>query len=391
MVLIEATSNQVDQFGGYSGMTPDAFAATAVRMAEKAGLARENLLLGGDHLGPNRWRDLPADQGMSRARDLVAAYSAAGFQKIHLDASMRLAGDGGDPREPLDDEIVSTRAAELCEAAEEAFSGPDEKAPLYVIGTEVPPPGGATSEDQIRVTDAAAARRTIEKTRAAFQRRGLEEAWERVVGLVVQPGVEFGDASIHDYEPARAADLSRVVLDYPGMGFEAHSTDYQTRGALAALADDHFCILKVGPWLTFALREALFALADMERELLSGHFDVILSDLKETLDGVMLRRPEHWQGYYTGSEDDTRFKRRFSFSDRCRYYWPDAAVQSATERLMTNLAENPLPLSLLSQYMPLEYTMIREGILDGDPRVLALSRVLRVLDTYRVALGGDPQ
>jgi D-tagatose-1,6-bisphosphate aldolase subunit GatZ/KbaZ len=390
LVLIEATSNQVDQYGGYTGMKPADFAALVKGMAEAAGLPREGFLLGGDHLGPNRWQSLPADQAMDNARKLVAAYSAAGFQKIHLDASMRLPGDPGRPEVPLDDDVVSDRAAELCEAAEEAWSGPEDGAPLYVIGTEVPPPGGAqTAEDPIDVTQPEAARRTVETTREAFRRRGLDRAWERVVALVVQPGLEFGDASIYDYRSGGAHHLSPVILDYPGLVFEAHSTDYQTAGGLASLVRDHFCILKVGPWLTFALREALFGLADMERELLSGHFDVILSDLKETLDGVMLRRPEHWQGYYTGSEDETRFKRRFSFSDRCRYYWPDAAVKNATERLMTNLTENPIPLSLLSQYMPVQYALIREGALAPDPRVLVLNRVSQVLQMYSDAFAGE--
>ena len=54
------------------------------------------------------------------------------------------------------------------------------------------------------------------------------------------------------------------------MVFEAHSTDYQTAGALRALVEDRWAILKVGPALTFALREALFALSAIEEELIAA-------------------------------------------------------------------------------------------------------------------------
>ena len=55
-VLIEATSNQVDQFGGYTGMTPAGFRDLVGDIADRAGLPRDRVVLGGDHLGPNVWR-----------------------------------------------------------------------------------------------------------------------------------------------------------------------------------------------------------------------------------------------------------------------------------------------------------------------------------------------
>ncbi len=101
-------------------------------------LGAERLILGGDHLGPNPWRALPAAEAMQRAETMVAEYARAGFGKIHLDASMAC---GGDP-ERLSDEVVAERAARLCRAAESACGA--GVAPVYVIGTEVPVPGGAT-------------------------------------------------------------------------------------------------------------------------------------------------------------------------------------------------------------------------------------------------------
>ncbi len=51
--LIEATCNQVNQEGGYTGMTPAAFRDFVFAIADRVGFARDRVLLGGDHLGPN--------------------------------------------------------------------------------------------------------------------------------------------------------------------------------------------------------------------------------------------------------------------------------------------------------------------------------------------------
>ncbi len=59
VLLIEATSNQVDQFGGYTGMTPPQYRDYVGTLADEEGFPRERLILGGDHLGPNAWQKRP--------------------------------------------------------------------------------------------------------------------------------------------------------------------------------------------------------------------------------------------------------------------------------------------------------------------------------------------
>src|SRR3954449_11289773 len=66
-VLIEATSNQVDQFGGYTGMRPTDFRDLVLGIADDEGFPRDRVILGGDHLGPNRWQGQPADAAMANA------------------------------------------------------------------------------------------------------------------------------------------------------------------------------------------------------------------------------------------------------------------------------------------------------------------------------------
>lgn len=383
-LLIEATSNQVDQFGGYTGMTPADFRSFVCGLADSLNSSQDMLILGGDHLGPNRWQNLPAEQAMANADDLIKSYVAAGFKKIHLDCSMSCANDPV----PLTDEIVAERAARLAKVAEETcIAHFGESDLVYVIGTEVPVPGGAHEAlTELAVTTPDAARATLQAHYHAFEKRGLEGIWPRIIALVVQPGVEFDHTHIIDYQPQKAVSLSKMVEDYDTLIFEAHSTDYQTPQSLRQLVKDHFAILKVGPALTFALREALFSLAAIEEELLPAKAS---SGLRHVLESVMLDRPEYWQSHYHGDGNARRLARGYSYSDRVRYYWPDSQIDEAFERLVRNLADEPIPLPLISQYLPLQYVKVREGDLSATPRELIINHIQDILQQYHCASLGD--
>jgi len=390
LLLIESTSNQVNQFGGYTGQTPAEFAKFVHELAAARRFPRERIILGGDHLGPHVWRKEPSGAAMKKAREMIAAYVRAGFTKIHLDASMPCADDEVEPSRPLSDEIVSARTARLCEAAEEAHRMLSRSAtpPSYVIGTEVPVPGGeefGSRAPQVTRTEYLA--RTLAVAKKAFLVCGLESPWERVIAVVVQPGAEFGDTTVFPYDSRKAQPLSRFVTrSWTGV-YEAHSTDYQTRTTLRQMVMDHFAILKVGPWLTFAFREALFALATIEKEWLSGRNEVSLSGLPETVEKAMLNNPAHWKSYYHGEENALRIARRYSYSDRMRYYWPQPAVAAALQRLLHNLCAYPAPTSLLSQYLPCQSEAVRTGELQNEPEALIRHKILEVLDQYAYACG----
>lgn len=379
-LLIEATSNQVDQYGGYTGMTPADFRSFVQRLADQHHFPRNSLILGGDHLGPNRWQDKPAVQAMDHADELIRSYVAAGFNKIHLDCSMSCADD---PR-PLTDEIVAGRAARLARIAEQTAREQDIADDLvYVIGTEVPVPGGAHEQlNDLAVTTPQAAKATLEAHRHAFEQMGLSDLWPRIIGLVVQPGVEFDHTQVIDYQPEKSLALSEVIAASDTMVFEAHSTDYQTPQALQHLVRHHFSILKVGPGLTFALREALFSLAAIERETRPVYQ---CSGLRQVLENVMLEHPEHWQQHYHGDGAALRLARGYSFSDRVRYYWPDRQIDEAYARLMHNLGDEVIPLPLISQYLPIQYARIRAGQLAATAHELIIDHIQDVLRQYHAA------
>lgn len=368
-VLIEATCNQVNQEGGYTGMTPADFRDFTLSIAAAEGFDPAFLVFGGDHLGPNPWRHLPADQAMERARVMIAAYAAAGFSKLHLDCSMSCAGDPV----PLPDATIAARAADLARVAESHAPLP----PVYVIGTEVPVPGGALElVEHLAVTRPGDAAATVALHRAEFARAGIEAAFARVIGLVVQPGVEFGNENVVAYQPEAARALV-AALDGLPLVYEAHSTDYQTTEALSALVRDGFAILKVGPGLTFALREALYGLDQIATELHPGR-----PSLRAAMEALMLDRPEHWARYYPGTPDHQRLQRHFSYSDRIRYYWTDPRAQAAVAALMATLGDAPLPEPLISQYLGALYPAVMAG--EAAPTAPALIRaaITRMLDSY---------
>jgi len=379
LALIEATSNQVNQEGGYTGMTPVAFRDFVNAIAARTGFPIDRLLLGGDHLGPNAWTSLPAERAMANAVTMVADYVRAGFGKIHLDCSMSC----DDDPVPLAETEVAERAARLCRAAEDAYAGDAADAPVYVIGTEVPVPGGAAEDlAELAVTTPEAARATLDLQRRVFAAANLDAAWERVIAIVVQPGVEFDHDKVVDYRPDAAAALSATIEAVPGVVYEAHSTDYQTATALAALVRDHFAILKVGPGVTFALREALWALDTIERETIDA---AARGNLRDITIARMHAEPIHWRRYYhaTGAARDLQLQ--YSLSDRVRYYWPDPAIAAAQDRLFANLRQTPTSSALLSQYLSAAHAAVRAGRATRDPVDLVVAHIAVTLDNYWMA------
>lgn len=388
VLLIEATANQVDQYGGYTGMKPADFMAMIGKLSEKTGLPMERIILGGDHLGPLTFAGYEEEKAMAEARELIRQYVLAGFTKIHIDTSMKVASDDPDVR--LSDEVISRRGAELARVAEDAYAqlkqrDPDAVHPVYIVGSEVPIPGGSQDavDTGVQVTKVEDFRTTVEVFRKAFEKEGLQEAWKHVIGVVVQPGVEEKDSGCTEYDRAKAAELMQSITEYPDLMFEGHSTDYQTKYKLREMVEDGVGILKVGPGLTLALREGIFALAYAERELFAFEPQK-QSRFLETLDEVMVEDPHYYSRHYHGTEAEIALKRKFSFSDRCRYYLPDPRVQEALNRLFSNF-EGGVPLNLLSQFMPIQYTKVREGKLENDPRALVFDRVANTVDEYLFA------
>ena len=200
--------------------------------------------------------------------------------------------------------------------------------------------------------------------------------------MVVQTGVEYGDTSVFGYERSRAAELSLFAKNTGTFVYEAHSTDYQTPRALRELVEDHFAVLKVGPWLTFAFREAVFALCRIEEEWLADHKSVTLSEIPAILEGVMRRQPDSWMDYYRGDESQLRYACKYSYSDRSRYYWPQPALREALDRLVANLGAYPPPLACSASICRLSTGLSRDGRLALNVHQLIEHKIREVLKVY---------
>lgn len=387
-VLIESTANQCDQFGGYTGMKPIDFKNYVYEIADKLGFDKNKIFLGGDHLGPLTWTSLNEKEAMANSEVLIDAYVSAGFTKIHVDTSMKVADD--DPNVRLSDETIARRGVHLVKVAENAYkklleTNPDAVEPVYIVGSEVPIPGGsqAAVDEGVQVTKVEDFAATMNTFKDTFEKEGISDVWDRVLGIVVQPGVEEKDSGCTEYDRSKAVELAKAIRTIPDLVFEGHSTDYQTKIKLREMVEDGVAILKVGPGLTFAAREGLYALSFIEDEACKVNGKTP-SNFRDVLDEEMLKNDKHWKKHYHGTDAEIALKRKYSFSDRSRYYYTTDAVKAAIDTLLDNLKDG-CPLNLLSQFMPIQYTKVREGILKNDPKELVLDRIGNTIDEYLYA------
>ena len=70
--------------------------------------------------------------------------------------------------------------------------------------------------------------------------------------------------------------------------------------------------------------------------------------------------------------------------------WAANEVERAVNRLLQNLG-GPLPLALLSQYLPLEYTAIRDGRLENSATAIIRHHIQSVVKSYAAASGASPR
>ncbi len=385
--LIEATANQVNQYGGYTGMKPQDFVDYVNKIADRVGCDKDLIILGGDHLGPLTWCGETEKTAMEKSKTLVYEYVKAGFTKIHLDTSMKLADD--DANMPLSTETIAQRGVMLYQTCIKAYDelkikNPDAVRPVFVIGSEVPIPGGAQEEeDGINITKPADFSDTVDTYKRIFAEYGLQDAWSDIIAVVVQPGVEFGDGQVFLYNHEAASALCSELKKYPEIVFEGHSTDYQSTECLRNMVKDGVAILKVGPALTFGLREALFALNMIEQAMVKASEQ---SYLIEVVEEEMLENPQNWKKHYHGSDKAKMLARKYSFSDRSRYYMGSPKVVSAIEKMFNNLSGQEIPLNILHQYMPIQYNKVRDGFLKNDPKSLAKAGVISFLEDYEYAV-----
>jgi D-tagatose-1,6-bisphosphate aldolase subunit GatZ/KbaZ len=91
--LIESTSNQVNQFGGYSKNHPKDFIKKINGFIKSLKINKKSVYFGGDHLGPLPWKNNKSSVALKNSIKLIDLYLKANYQKIHIDTSIQCKDD----------------------------------------------------------------------------------------------------------------------------------------------------------------------------------------------------------------------------------------------------------------------------------------------------------
>ena len=191
--------------------------------------------------------------------------------------------------------------------------------------------------------------------------------------------MEFGNQNIVLYDRKKTTLLKKILTDYPNLIFEAHSTDYQGGHRLSELVQDGFLILKVGPELTFSLREGLYGLDLIASELFGSYGN---RPLYKTMEELMVSNPSQWKDYYFGTNIEKRSLRHYSLSDRIRYYWNTEIAINAVDELYNTIRGKKIPYTLIKQFLPSE---TKFADIPLEPGNLLISKIIQNLQVYSKA------
>jgi D-tagatose-1,6-bisphosphate aldolase subunit GatZ/KbaZ len=106
------------------------------------------------------------------------------------------------------------------------------------------------------------------------------------------------------------------------------------------------------------------------------------SRFSDVLEQKLMQQPKYWERYYHGSEGDLAFARKYSLSDRCRYYLEDETIKDSIQRLVANINAKSIPFGLMSQYFPAQKEAILAHNGPVDAQWLIKERIRDVIKTY---------
>ena len=315
--LIECTSNQVNQDGGYTSNTPKLFVNKINNLRKKIKLKQSQLFLGGDHLGPLPWKNNTNKIALKKSVKLINSFLNEKFDKIHVDTSIKCKND-----KSINNEIIFDRTCKILSSTIIKKKINDK---FLVIGTEVPLSG---SNDDKKVIITSIKKIKIE---ALNFKNFLESLHlkKKIFGLVIEPGMKYMNTSIK--KPIFTKFLHKKKFSkMNNFVFEAHSTDYQPKKILLKLVDNNFKFLKVGPELTFNYSRSLFFMNKIENKF----FKNLTSDIKKNILLSMKQNNTYWKEYYDKNNDLLFLNSKL---DRSRYYLNTKIVKNSLRILKNNI------------------------------------------------------
>lgn len=324
-----ATLNQVDEDGGYTGMTHYDLAQT-VRETVRKTCFDGPVSLAVDHGGPflkdrhrmEGWSPAAARAGV---RDSFAAAIRAGFDLIHVDCTVdpELSEGEGVPVPDMAERTVALIADAEQVRREGAFS------PVaYEVGTDEA--GGA-------LTDPLEWRDFLGRVRAGLVARGLGD-----VSLAFAVGNVGTDLHTHHFDAEVAKRLARVAAPF-GCALKGHYTDdvdhpraYPAAGVGAA---------NVGPEFSEREYEGLMTLESMEAAMIADGRIGWKGGLEAALRQAVVDSGR-WQKWLLPPEKGREFdelsseRRAWLVRTGARYVWTRPSVVAARKRLYQNMRMN---------------------------------------------------
>ena len=329
--LIECTSNQVNQYGGYTNKTPQNFMKEISNIRKEINFDKKKLFLGGDHLGPLPWKKQNKAAAIKKSISLINDFLKQNFCKIHIDTSIKCKND-----KYINSDIIFYRTNQILnnESIKKKIRNK-----FLVIGTEVPLSGSGDSKKIIK-TNIKQIKAEVLKFRKILKKLKLKN---NLFGLVIEPGMKYMHSSIKKPNFTNFSKKKHISKKN-NFVYEAHSTDYQSKTILKQLVKNNFKFLKVGPELTYNYSRALFFMENVEIKF----FKIKNSNFKKTIFSTMLKNKKYWDGYY----EKKKFKLFLNSKlDRMRYYFNTKSVANSIEVLKKNinLLDKKIILSLMSQ------------------------------------------
>ena len=311
-VLIECTSNQVNQYGGYTKLKPINFYKKIMNLKNKFKLKKENVLIGADHLGPLPWKHLDEKKALKNAIKLFKDCINAKFNKIHIDTGIKLKKDSS-----LSKKIIIERCKKIYNSVNKKKLNHIK----FVFGTEVPVAGGGGGNKML-LTSLKAIKKDIEEYKKIRKR----------FSLVVEPGLNFTNNKVYKLN-MKNFKQKYILSKKDKFSFEAHSTDFQQYKSLKKLVKNNFLYLKIGPELTFNFMKAVLYMQSLEKKFFNGR----KSNIQNNISSIMDKKKIYWKNYYKGKKKVIENLKFNSFLDRSRYYWNEKKIIQSLSILKKNI------------------------------------------------------
>lgn len=322
-IYFATTLNQVDNDGGYTGMTQAEFTKILAREAAAVNYTGP-YVVAIDHGGPwlkdkQTLEKYTLEQAMDGVKKSYEAAILAGYDLIHVDPTVDITLPKG---EIINIHVVAQRTVELIKHAEDFRKAHNMPPISYEVGTEEV--HGGLADDKTFDT-------FLTDLKAGLAAAGMPDIWP--IFIVGKVGTDL-HTTLFDAEVARK--LTNKVRPY-GSYIKGHYSDdvdnpqdYPTSGMGAA---------NVGPEFTMCEYKALMELeqlelADANCKDKSGMSQALLNAVHDS---------GRWKKWLRGEEvgkdllECTKERQEWLVQTCCRYIWQNKEVLDARQKLYDNL------------------------------------------------------